>query len=254
MVLSTGKIPHRFRIERFESIDSTSEELRRRAENADIDGLVITTETQQAGRGRLGRAWVDRPGGSLLFSVGWHAPIAVTALAGLSLATGVAVCAALEQHGVVGMQLKWPNDLLHRHCKLGGILVETIAPAPQRTQVIIGIGINIELNESARDAIAAPVTDLRAAGWSGERDLLLADILQQLAPMLDRFAADGFRPFRAAWLARHALQQRNVTIWRAGNEIAAGRAIDVDADGALLLQTPAGVRRLLSGELTLRPG
>ena len=72
--------------------------------------------------------------------------------------------------------------------------------------------------------------------------------------MLERFAVDGFQPFRAAWLQRHALQQRNVTIWREGQEIAAGRAIDVDAQGALLLQTPAGIRRLLSGELTLRPG
>ena len=105
-----------------------------------------------------------------------------------------------------------------------------------------------------RGSIAAPVTDLTAAGWQGNRNQLLAGILGQLDLALERFQRDGFRPFRAEWLARHALQQRNVRIWRDGQEIAAGRAIDVDADGARLLQTPAGIRRLVSGELTLRPG
>lgn len=249
-----GSARDRFRVEVHREIDSTSDALRRRAESGDIDGLVIAAETQIAGHGRHGRAWVDRPGGSLLFSLGWRAPLALPALAGLSLAAGVAVCEVLEGQGVAAMQLKWPNDLLHRHCKLGGILVETAVPQAGATPVILGIGINIELDAMLRDAVAAPVTDLLSAGWRGDRSDLLAAILLELRSALDSFAAEGFQPFRAAWLRRHALQQRNVTIWRAGHEIAAGRAIGVDRDGALLLQTPAGIRRLLSGELTLRPG
>jgi BirA family biotin operon repressor/biotin-[acetyl-CoA-carboxylase] ligase len=248
-----GALSTRFRIEVFPVIDSTSNELKRRSSGADIDGLVIAAETQTMGRGRHGRAWVDQPGGSLLFSVGWHAPAPVTGLTGLSLAVGVAVCAVLEREGIARVQLKWPNDLLFRHCKLGGILVETLNPQANAIDVIIGIGINVRLDDAARDAVAAPVTDLSAAGWVGERDALLAPILMELAPTLDRFAVEGFHPFRAAWLARHALQQRNVTIWSSGHAIAAGKAIDVDDDGALLLQTPTGVRRFLSGELTLRP-
>jgi BirA family biotin operon repressor/biotin-[acetyl-CoA-carboxylase] ligase len=245
---------NRWRVETFATIDSTSDELRRRALAGPIDSLALATETQTAGRGRMGRAWVDQPGGSLLCSVGWHAPVPAPGLAGLSLAVGVAVAVALERAGAAGIQLKWPNDLLHRHCKLGGILVETVNAHGDATDVIIGIGINVRLAGAARDAVAAPVTDLAAAGWSGERNALLAAILAELASTLDRFAREGLHPYRAAWLARHALQQRNVTIWRAGHEIAAGRAIDIDDDGALLLQTAAGVRRLLSGELTLRPG
>lgn len=248
-----GAISSRFRIEVYPVIDSTSDELRRRSAVEDIDGLVIAAETQSAGRGRQGRTWVDQPGGSLLFSLGWQAPVPVTGLAGLSLAVGVAVGKVLERQGIAPVQLKWPNDLLFRHCKLGGILVETLNPRSNAIDVIIGIGINARLDDATRDAVAAPVTDLRAAGWAGERHALLAPILTELASTLDRFALEGFHPFRAAWLARHALQQRNVTIWSSGHEIAAGRVIDVDDDGALLLQTPAGVRRFLSGELTLRP-
>ena len=119
--------------------------------------------------------------------------------------------------------------------------------------MIIGIGINVRLDDTVRDAVAAAVIDLCSAGWAGERNALLAAILMELAPTLERFAREGFQPFRAAWLARHALQQRNVTVWSSGHEIAAGKAIDIDGDGALLLQTPTGVRRFVSGELTLRP-
>jgi BirA family transcriptional regulator, biotin operon repressor / biotin---[acetyl-CoA-carboxylase] ligase len=247
-----GPLSSRFGIEVYPAIDSTSSELKRRGDGA-IDGVVIAAETQSAGRGRHGRTWVDQPGGSLLFSLGWHAPVPASRLAGLTLATGVAVCRALERQGILRTQLKWPNDLLFRHCKLGGILVETLNSQTDTVDVIIGIGINVRLDAPARDAVAAPVTDLVAAGWTGRRDQLLAGILAELGPALDRFAQHGFHPFRAEWLARHALQGRNVTIWSSGHEIAAGKAIDIDDDGALLLQTPTGVRRFWSGELTLRP-
>ncbi len=239
-----GAAISRFRIEVHPSLDSTNTELKRRCSAQEaIDGLTIAAETQTAGRGRHGRSWVDQPGRSLLFSLGWIAPLPVPRLAGLSLAVGVAVAAALETQGIPGLQLKWPNDVLFHHCKVGGILVETVNPAvADETPVIIGIGLNVALEDAVRDAVAAPVTDLRAAGWHGDRNTLLAALLIELGPTLDRFAIAGFQPFRAAWIARHALQRRNVTIWRGGNEVAAGMAIDVDGDGALLLQTPTGIR------------
>src|SRR5579862_325646 len=109
----------RYRLEIHESIDSTNSALKRQAAGGPIDGLVIATETQTAGRGRHGRAWVDRPGGSLLFSVGWATSHDASRLSGLTLAVGVALCHVLEAQGLSGVQLKWPNDLVHRFCKLG---------------------------------------------------------------------------------------------------------------------------------------
>ena len=184
--------------------------------------------------------------------MGWRAPLSASRLSGLSLAIGVAVAVALDRQGVGQVQLKWPNDLMLRHCKFGGILIETVNPKAEMVDVIIGIGLNIVLDDAAKDAVAAPMTSLSESGWYGERDELRDALLAELAHMLERFVSEGFGAYRAAWIARHALQQRNVTIWRSGLPVAAGRAIDVDADGALVLQTPAGIRRFTSGESTLR--
>ena len=243
----------RFTIESFASIDSTSTELKRRAgAGIDIDRSVVVADTQTAGRGRLGRAWVDQPGGSLLFSLGWRAALPAAKLAGLSLAVGVAAATALAAQGIDALALKWPNDLLLRSRKLGGILIETLNARNGSIDVVIGIGINLKLDPAVRDRVDGSVIALSDAGWSGDRDALLDATLDALSPLLDDFPTHGFAPWRAAWLQRHAHHQRDVTLWRSGREIASGRAIDVDDDGALVLQTPAGVRRFTSGESTLR--
>ena len=242
-----------FSIETFASIDSTSNELKRRAEaGTSIDGTVVTAHTQSAGRGRMGRAWIDQPGGSLLFSIGWHSSVPAAKLSGLSLAIGVAAVDALESEGVAGLQLKWPNDVMLRHRKLGGILIETVNARDGTLDVVIGVGINLNLSAVNREHVDGGVIALADTGWQGDAQTVLATMLSSLSDVLDRFPREGFAPWRERWIQRHAHQLRNVTIWRSGREIAAGRAIDIDVDGALLLQTAAGLRRFTSGESTLR--
>ena len=243
----------RFNVETFTSIDSTSNELKRRAEaGTSIDRTVVVAHTQSAGRGRMGRTWIDQPGGSLLFSIGWHASVPAAKLSGLSLAIGVAAVDALEFEGVAGLQLKWPNDVMLRHRKLGGILIETVNARGGALDVIVGVGINLSLSALTREHVDGGVIALGDTGWQGDAQRLLETMLSSLSDVLDRFPHDGFAPWRERWIQRHAHQGRNVTIWRSGQEIAAGRAIDVDVDGALLLQTTAGLRRFTSGESTLR--
>ena len=111
-------------IEVVDEIASTSTELLRRAQRKDIHATVLAAEWQTAGRGRRGRKWTAVAGGSLTFSLGWRFDQGAGYLAGLSLAVGVAVIRALEAEGLPGVELKWPNDLIHRHLKVGGILVE----------------------------------------------------------------------------------------------------------------------------------
>jgi BirA family biotin operon repressor/biotin-[acetyl-CoA-carboxylase] ligase len=120
---------------------------------------------------------------------------------------------------------------------------------------VIGIGINLRLPARLRDAIDQPVADLASiAGDAPRRNPLFAATLIELAQVLDLFSAQGFAPLRGQWTQRHAHQGKTVTLSSADGKAVAGRAVGVAEDGALLLETPRGVERFVSGELSLRTG
>ena len=132
-------------VEVIDQVDSTSSELLRRASRRDIHGALLAAEWQTAGRGRRGRVWTAVAGGSLTFSLGWRFEQGAGFVAGLSLAVGVAVVRALEAEGLPGVELKWPNDLVYRHLKVGGILVELNGDALGPSTVVVGVGLNVRL-------------------------------------------------------------------------------------------------------------
>ena len=219
-------------------------------------GYVLAAESQSAGRGRRGRTWVSRPGASLTFSLLWKfGPAARTS--GLSLAVGLGVAQALDRCGVTGVMLKWPNDLLvdlpGGWAKLGGVLIEMITGPAGAMTVIIGIGLNIR--PVGADAVAGQdIASLGALGWVGSRNTVLALLLEELLGVLDGFETGGFAPFAAAWNARHAFRDRQVTVSGMEGGAIAGIAAGVQPDGALALHTDAGLMRIISGDVSLRAG
>lgn len=241
-------------IEVVDTLASTNGELQRRAAQRDIHRLVLATEWQTAGRGRLGRGWTAVAGGSLTFSLGWRFEQGAGFLAGLSLAVGVALARALEAAGFRGVELKWPNDLVHRHCKLGGILIELSGDALGPTLAVIGVGLNARLPEAARRDIAQPVTDLATvAGVAAiDRNALLATIVAELVSTLERYSAEGFAPLRPEWQRRHALQKRPVQVLLPDKSTVRGNVVGVDADGALVLDHRGRRMRFVTGEVSLR--
>jgi BirA family biotin operon repressor/biotin-[acetyl-CoA-carboxylase] ligase len=243
-------------LEVVDQIDSTSTELMRRAQKQDIQGVALAAEWQTAGRGRRGRTWTAVVGGSLTFSLGWRFEQGAGFLAGLSLAIGVAVVRALENEGFAGVALKWPNDLIHRHLKLGGILIETNGDALGPSTTVIGVGLNVRLPENLRKDITAPVTDLtRVAGRKAppvDRNHLLAGLLSELAAVLDQYAHEGFAPFAAEWQHRHAYQGKPVRLLLPDGAVVRGKVAGVDASGALVLADGPRRARFLSGEISLR--
>jgi BirA family biotin operon repressor/biotin-[acetyl-CoA-carboxylase] ligase len=243
-------------VEVVDEIDSTSSELMRRMQRRDIHGVALAAEWQSAGRGRRGRTWSGVFGGSLTFSLGWRFEQGAGFLAGLSLAVGVAVARALEAEGYTGVALKWPNDLIHRHLKFGGILIELNGDALGPSTTVIGIGLNVRLPANARKDIAQPVTDLATiAGRKApaiDRNRLLARLLAELAEVLARYANDGFAPFAAEWQHRHADQGKRVRLLLPDGAAVTGKVAGVDASGALVLADGPRRARFLSGEITLR--
>lgn len=251
-VVAALAAPDRFHVEILDACASTSTLLLDRVHRGAPSGSVLACERQTAGRGRRGRSWLSTPGDSLTFSLLWRFPAGMPPPMGLSLATGVAVARALEGLGAAGIRLKWPNDLLADGAKLGGILVETLADGGRHVAVI-GIGLNVRLPSRIADAVEGRAGALDALMPDvPSRNLLLADLLESLATMLGEFEQAGFAGLAEAWLSRHAHAGERVVIHAEGLAPVAGRCVGVDADGALLLETAAGVRRIVSGDVSLR--
>jgi BirA family transcriptional regulator, biotin operon repressor / biotin---[acetyl-CoA-carboxylase] ligase len=243
-------------IEVVDEIASTSTELLRRAQRKDIHASVLAAEWQTAGRGRRGRKWTAVAGGSLSFSLGWRFDQGAGYLAGLSLAVGVAVIRALEAEGLPGVELKWPNDLIYRHLKVGGILVELNGDALGPSTVVAGIGLNVRLPASAKRDIDQPVSDLTAVAGRGaapiDRNRLLARLVAELASAFSAYADTGFPPFAAEWQRRHAYQGKPVKLLLPDGASVKGTVAGVDSTGALVLADGPRRARFLSGEISLR--
>jgi BirA family biotin operon repressor/biotin-[acetyl-CoA-carboxylase] ligase len=139
--------------------------------------------------------------------------------------------------------------------KLGGILIEMRAESGGPVQVVVGIGLNVLLDDAARAAVKASgntADDIRAHHQPvPDRNAIVAGLLARLIPALEAFPRHGFRPHLDHWHDCDALREREVRVENAG-EITRGVARGIDAHGALLVETPTGVRRFISGEVTVR--
>jgi len=243
-------------VEVVDQIGSTSTELLRRSQRKDIHGTVLAAEWQTAGRGRRGKPWAAVAGGSLTFSLGWQFEQGAGFLAGLSLAVGVSVVRALEAEGLAGVELKWPNDLIYKHLKVGGILVELNGDALGPSVVVVGVGLNVRLPAEIRRDIEQPVSDLTTVAGRGapaiDRNHLLARVSLELASTLDAYARAGFPPFAAEWQRRHAYQGKPVKLLLPDGASVKGTVAGVDSTGALVLADGPRRARFLAGEISLR--
>lgn len=233
-------------------VDSTNAELKR-GELGCSGATVCLAEAQTAGRGRRGRPWQSPFASNIYCSTAWRFAGGATAFEGLSLAVGVAVCRALETFGVEGLSLKWPNDVLRNGRKLSGILVEMNGDITGPCTAIVGIGINVAMPKSASAEIDQPWADLRAGdGTYPSRNSVVAQLLNELLPLLQHYESVGFRAWRSDWQALDAYADTPVMIHGAGEPLS-GLAQGVDEQGALCLQTSGGMHRVHGGEVSLRP-
>jgi BirA family biotin operon repressor/biotin-[acetyl-CoA-carboxylase] ligase len=235
-----------------DTVESTNTSLLEQAVAGAPSGLVLAAELQTRGRGRRGRAWHTGLGGALTFSVLWRFEQGAGLLAGLGLAVGVALVRALRSLGVEHAMLKWPNDLLVRHQKLAGTLVELQGDVLGPSLAVVGVGINVRLDKPTRQRIDQAVTDLAAAGASCDRNRVLGRVLGELAEVLEAFTLQGFGPLRKEWDGYHVYAGRPVTLLLPNGGRTEGTVAGVGDDGALLLQTSSGLRRFHSGEVSLR--
>ena len=218
---------------------------------------AVYTENQTAGRGRLGRSWVNAEGKALYYTVAIREPLAQPAT--LPLLASLAVKDQLARRYGVECQIKWPNDLLLNGKKIVGILCESVCYGyeMQGRGILCGIGINLAQPQSYFDAASLPHgTSLELQGAKVD----LAADPQWLAEALtdfgfDRplysFAKDGFAPFREAYKKACINIGRRVTFDLPGGGEGSGIATDVDEEGRLVVRTDSGEEHVFTGEVSV---
>jgi BirA family biotin operon repressor/biotin-[acetyl-CoA-carboxylase] ligase len=238
-----------------EACESTNDLAGARAKAGAAEGLVVATERQSAGRGRLGRVWHSPAGENLYLSILLRPWRPAPELPPLTLLAGAAVARALARLGF-RPRLKWPNDVQlvgsapagRAARKVAGILTEMSSEGGRVGHVVVGVGLNVNALAFPPD-LAARATSLRlAAGRAFERAAVLAAVLEELEPLYGDFAARGPESARAAWQPFAALGER-CRVSAPGADLE-GTMLGIDADGALRLRDDAGhIHRVLSGEI-----
>jgi len=239
-----------------QSIDSTNTAARVKAEQGVGSGYVVMAEQQTAGRGRRGRTWVSPFARNLYLSLVWEFDQGAAALEGLSLAVGVAVRRAIAKLGVDGAQLKWPNDILCGGSKLGGILLEMIGDPAGSCQVIIGIGLNVDMSDeqtaSQTEEISQDWTDLkRVSGRSIARNELACALLNELIALLNNYHQIGFAGIREEWQTYDAFRGQLMCLETPSFKVS-GIACGVSDTGAICLDVDGEKHYFNGGEISLR--
>ena len=238
--------------------DSTSERLASMPAPAPGQMRAVLAEFQTGGRGRRGREWLSPFGSGLCLSVDWCFPAVPPDLPALSLASGVAVTRALRKLEPDGLGLKWPNDIVAGGGKLGGLLVDVQGESGGPISAIMGVGINFDVSEKLRTDLSfgegLPPMGLRqlVSGKHVSRNVIAADIISEQHAMLMAFADTGFAEFADEWRRYDCMHGKEVTV-RIGADVLSGAAAGISADGALMLKENGRIRRIVSGEVTLRP-
>jgi BirA family biotin operon repressor/biotin-[acetyl-CoA-carboxylase] ligase len=238
--------------------DSTNLYLGEAAPPAPGRPRVVFAELQRAGRGRRGRAWLAPFGSGLAFSIAWTFAETPADLPALGLAVGVSVAEALHRVGCVEVRLKWPNDLVWRNRKLGGLLLQVRSEAGGGASIVAGLGLNISLPAVVRAALESPgvlpATDLCEASRATvpDRNALAARLSAAMLAALAEFNDSGFAPFAARWTCLDALDGARVRVSHGADSIE-GRALGVEADGALRVAVADRIERFYSGDVSLRP-
>ncbi len=247
MASASGAIPALW----FDELDSTNAEARRRADLGETGPLWIAARRQTAGRGRRGRAW-EAGQGNLTATLLTTMSMGAAEAAQLSFVAALAVRElAVRYAPEVLVRLKWPNDLLIAGAKAAGILIESGRRAGGDLWLAVGVGVNLA---AAPEGLAYPATSLAAHLGPGVSrpptpDEALGILSAGFTRWLGVWRRDGFEPLRAEW-TRHAVGLGARCVARLGHRSLEGVALEMDAEGALVLRLDSGeLQRITAGDV-----
>jgi BirA family biotin operon repressor/biotin-[acetyl-CoA-carboxylase] ligase len=233
-------LPDGWTLVALQSVGSTNDEAARLAETGAAEGTVVWSREQTGGRGRRGRHWAS-PIGNLYTSTILRPACSAPRAAELGFVAALAVADMVPAGRDV--RVKWPNDVLVDGGKIAGILLESaIGQTGQVQHVVAGIGVNVGF------APELPEMRYRGSALGGSVETALEKLTAALAARLAEWRREGFATVRAAWLAKAGPLGAEVDV-KLGDGLVRGRFAGLDREGALLLDTASGPRKIVSGEL-----
>lgn len=215
---------------------------------------ICFAENQTAGRGRMGRHWISPYGRNIYLSLLWRSRQDLYQLNGLSIAIVIAVIEALKAYGIKKkLMLKWPNDVLWKQCKLAGILIDLFGESHNVYNVIIGVGVNVNMPIKAGHQIKQPWCDLAQITHSmPSRNKLAGILLSQILKALEIYQVRGLSAFSSQWKQLDICYNKPVKIITP-TEVIAGIGRGIDNQGHFLLQKANGeIKTFAVGEVSLQ--
>lgn len=239
----------------FERVSSTQDVAKEMAKEGADEGTVVVALQQNRGRGRLGRLWLS-PSGGLWFSIILRPQINPTEASKITLLAAVAVAKAIGELYQLHALIKWPNDVLISGKKVAGILTEASAELNKLIFVVLGIGINanVDVGDFPHNLLM-PATSL-SAELKEEVDLssLLEGCLKHLEAEYALFKKEQFEKILDQWRKLSAILGKEVKV-ASPSETLVGRASDIDQSGALILQLDSGEKRVVQvGDVSILQG
>ena len=236
----------------FESIDSTNACAKTLAETGTPVGTVVVADFQTAGRGRLGRTWKSDPGANLLFSLVLRPSLKKESAGILTFFSAVFIARGLERITGTGLECKWPNDILLNGKKCCGILLENSFLQDRFDYSVIGIGINVN-QASFGDDLADRATSLfKELGHTFDRTSVLLELLREADGLLPTMERGEIPMIMEQWNSRCSMFGKPVVIAH-GEERITGKAVRLDENGGLVVQTATGQSTFYAGDVTLLP-
>jgi BirA family biotin operon repressor/biotin-[acetyl-CoA-carboxylase] ligase len=226
---------------------STNDVARDQGRKGEPGGFVVAASRQTAGRGRLGRKWESPPGRGLYVSILLRPELSASETGQLTILSSVAAVDAVEAVSGLRPQIKWPNDLMVRGRKLGGLLIETEMAGPRLAFAVIGVGINVG---HAEGNFSPEVRGLATSLYLATGQLYRrADLLVALLQAFEHRLARRFAEVREAWTASSLTLGQRVELTTARGR-RHGQAMGLDESGALLLRSDSGeVEIITAGDM-----
>ena len=240
-------------IQVFEQTTSTNDVMEKFARDGVKEGVVVFAESQTKGRGRLGRKWISPERKGLWFSVLLRPDLRPQEATQLTVASATALRRAIQNETSLKPEIKWPNDILIGGKKVAGILTELGAEVDRVKHIILGIGLDVNLDAGELPAeLRKTATSLKIeTGETVSRAELAVAILRELDFDYARICGGKFPVVADEWEAHCVTIGRNVTVL-IGDRAIRGRAESLDDDGALLLRTEHGhLERIIGGDVML---